>query len=388
MQETTTNEKSIQENIMEHFKPTKLFTSELIAELFYSFRKDEFLLIPGHDDSEKIIWYEFYQNRWKHIDKIDLKKIIMLEMRRFSVLINDDGIEGVGIQRACRTIPKIIFKMRLDVSNDIKFLNEVMIHLNHRFKETKINIDFDSKPIWAFENIVLELETGALRHGKPDDHCTMSCGINFDVPDKEQISRLNNFLEEVFPDPQIRENFLDQMCHGMYGKYLIANKLKQIGYQNIPVIFSCGDYSGASTMLNFLKECFGDYCLHFPATIIPGNNTHMTKRKFLFISNETTLNKTFKAINHLPEPYGKIFVISRQADVQNSDVKIPDIIPIIEFQSKFANESDGKYTVPISREQQILTKTFHCDPDISTKIADLKAVFLWTLFERRNKLLK
>jgi putative DNA primase/helicase len=102
------------------------------------------------------------------------------------------------------------------------------------------------------ENGVVDLRSGELREGKPDDRMTMTTGQRYDP--KAEAPRWLGFLKEVFDDPDTID-FVQRAA----GYTLSGDTSEQ-------VIFVChgGGANGKSKFLSALRSAFGDYAANIP----------------------------------------------------------------------------------------------------------------------------
>ncbi len=102
------------------------------------------------------------------------------------------------------------------------------------------------------ENGVVDLSSGELRDGKPEDRMTMTTGQRYDP--QAEAPRWLDFLKEVFDDPDTID-FVQRAV----GYSLSGDTSEQ-------VIFVChgGGANGKSKFLSALRNAFGDYAANIP----------------------------------------------------------------------------------------------------------------------------
>ena len=96
---------------------------------------------------------------------------------------------------------------------------------------------------------VIDLELGVFRNGRPDDYITFTTGLNFNKEytyDHPDVKDLDKYLEEVFPNKNRREYFLDFLCGTLQGN----------DHKRFLVATGDGDNS-KSMMMALLEETFG-----------------------------------------------------------------------------------------------------------------------------------
>jgi len=79
-----------------------------------------------------------------------------------------------------------------------------------------IGLDWDTnRMLLGAENGIIDLKTGVLRKGRPEDKITMTTGLNFD-PDAK-CPRWVQFIEEVFDDAELRDWILRALGYSITG---------------------------------------------------------------------------------------------------------------------------------------------------------------------------
>lgn len=385
-----------------------------IAEIVYIIFEECYLC---SEKNKKAEWYIFKNHHWENIDEILVEKNIsknikefcqkykfMLDVKQYELhnkrLHPIPDISAIEIlNQRIEKLDKIIYAI-----GSITFSKKIYKECIILFFDQEFKLNCDTKPLLCFTNGVLDLNTGEFRPGKFSDYCTISCSYDFiSEEDKKEDFRLNKFLEEIFPNPEMRNRFLTQICHCIFKMHLYKSPLQEVGDSeriNFSTFFTNRDRSGLSTVIHFLKKCFEEYCIQVPHIDSEKSAHHslfesspslferFSKRKILFLS-ETNLEKTIETISSLEEVPGKFIVAIRKFDFES----VPDqnhlkIFPRVEFESVFVSEIDKNFAVPVDRESQVLNKTFHCNPHITEELSDLKSAFIRLLLQHRMKILK
>ena len=102
------------------------------------------------------------------------------------------------------------------------------------------------------DNGVLDIRTGTLRPGRPDDKITMSTGISFDP--EAPCARWQRFISEVLIDPEVAD-----FVWRALGYALTGDMREQVFF----LFFGRGS-NGKSTLLDVLVHVLGDYALVVP----------------------------------------------------------------------------------------------------------------------------
>lgn len=136
-----------------------------------------------------------------------------------------------------------------------KFRLEAAVHLAtslHPITDDGRNWDKDPM-LLGCPNGVLDLRTGELREGLPDDRITQQAGVDY-VPEA-QAPRWEQFLAEIFDGDTDLINFIRRAVG-----YSLTGDLRE------QCIFFCwgGGANGKSTFLDILRQILGDYAANTP----------------------------------------------------------------------------------------------------------------------------
>lgn len=144
--------------------------------------------------------------------------------------------------------------------------------------------DFDKAPyLLGVPNGVVDLRTGTLRVGRPNDHISLTTEVPY-YPEA-QCPQFERFFREIFDD----QDDLIQYVRRAIGYSLTGETHEQC-------FFLCygNGANGKSTLLNILYQCFGDYAANTPFSTLEADRQSSTNhelaalvgRRFL-ISSET-----------------------------------------------------------------------------------------------------
>ena len=239
-------------------QPNELKISKVVGKLF----KDRFVCASPSQN----LWYEFSNHRWK-LDsaatrlRIAITETVMNEYndyladltKKFTEADTDDRKNIQKLQKKCTHVMEKLGTTRF-LSNLVKMC-QLQLYDEEFLKKADEN-----KLIFGCENGVLDLELNTFRPGVPDDYLTFSCGIHFTeyAPDSPELQDIDDFLEKVFPNSNIRNYFLDVACSCLEG-----------GNLNKKFIVNTGDTNGGkSKTIELLEMVFGDYAINFPRELI------------------------------------------------------------------------------------------------------------------------
>jgi len=102
------------------------------------------------------------------------------------------------------------------------------------------------------ENGVIDLYTGQLRDGQPEDFITMSTHLNFD-PDAK-CTRWEQFIDEIFPDPELADWVYRALGYSITGD--ATEHLVFLGFGK--------GANGKTRLLNAVRAALGDYAQNTP----------------------------------------------------------------------------------------------------------------------------
>ncbi len=132
------------------------------------------------------------------------------------------------------------------------------------------------------ENGVIDLYTGQLRDGRPEDFITMSTYLNFD-PDAK-CPRWEQFIKEIFPDPELADWIRRVLGYSISGD--ATEHLVFMGYGS--------GGNGKTRFLNAVRAALGDYAQNtpfstfaLPKTTTTNDLAALENARFV-ISSETT----------------------------------------------------------------------------------------------------
>ncbi len=372
-------------------QPNELKISKVVGKLF----KDRFICANPSQN----LWYEFVNHRWK-IDpgatrlKIAITETVMNEYndylsdltKKFAEADSDDRKNIQKLQKKCTHVMEKLGTTRF-LSNLVKMCQLQL------FDEEFLKKADENKMIFGCENGVLDLQLNTFRPGVPDDHLTFSCGLTFTeyAPNAPEIQDIDDFLEKVFPNPNIRNYFLDVACSCLEG-----------GNLNKKFIVNTGDTNGGkSKTIELLETVFGDYAINFPRELIikgRGNSSNAPRPELARVRGRriVTLHEIGKGeslnIGVLKAMTGNDAFFARTLHDKGTEIKPmftlfmqcndPPRIPendeatwyrvrVVDYQSRFDENA------PWDFEEQ--RKIHHYQADRHLDIAALASPLLWKL---------
>lgn len=70
----------------------------------------------------------------------------------------------------------------------------------------------------GFDNGVYDLKQHIFRNGKPDDYISFSVGYEYQPRDEAKLQSLRPFINQILPDPQVRDYLLKCLSTALWGK--------------------------------------------------------------------------------------------------------------------------------------------------------------------------
>lgn len=193
-------------------------------------------------------------------------------VRAFVADMDKHAFEGRDLSRMASRVTKLLyvpkFEMKLGVyKNKISFLNGI---------------------------VDLSLHETKLRAERPNDYSTLNTKIPFRPPTDKENKRLDAVLEDVFPEGDEREYFLDKYAGVLFG----YNRFRDL-------VISLGKGGNSkSVMQSVIEHAFGDYCATAPTDLFysplsssskPSPGLISLKGKLLAMASEPPLDKPILA---------------------------------------------------------------------------------------------
>ena len=231
-------------------------------------------------DFGKNVWYRWSGHIWRETDRgVDLqlklsKEIagvffktmdgITHEMANRGLLnCTGEGKGDCGVCEYCQEEKKrsglnaIYTKLKTT-----KFKDNVMRECRELFFDEEFTKKVDSnKDLIAFNNGVMDLIKMEFRDGKPEDYISFSTSIDYDSNklyyEYEEWPVVENFIQQVLPDYEVRNYFL---------KHLATNLLGGNTAQKFHVLTGSGS-NGKSMITNLTSTALGDYACTVPISL-------------------------------------------------------------------------------------------------------------------------
>jgi P4 family phage/plasmid primase-like protien len=369
-------------------------------------------------------WYQFKDHVWKPIDRgvaireriSDDNGIVIKQLeakkRELYKQINeadarvdedeeDDVISDVKIKKQ---IVKKIDGM-INKCKNAPFKNNIMEECRDVFYNPDFANLLNKNPyLIAFRNGVYDFENDIFRDGNPEDYLSMALPIDYydyGSIDHPKVMKVDDFFQKVFPDREVREYFLDQVCQVFVG-----------GNRNKVILFWTSKGNNGKTVTQTLFEkMLGRFAVKFSTSLLTGKKTQMgaaspelaragdgvrwavmdEPNADEMISSGTlkglTGNDSFWARDLFQkgketreiQPMFKLHMICNKLPaIKDGDVATWNRIRVIPFESTFVPESE----CPEDIDEQVEQKRFPMDKNFNDKIPSLIQPLAWFLIQR------
>jgi P4 family phage/plasmid primase-like protien len=130
------------------------------------------------------------------------------------------------------------------------YTDSLMRQVIHYFKYNNFIEELDKyRHILCFGEYVYDLKINEWRKTTKEDMCSKKCGLTKDEVSDKYINDLLEVLEDIHPDPERRQFFINSLSDLLYGK-----NTKEIFH-----IWTGAGRNGKGVVSDIIKYCFGDY---------------------------------------------------------------------------------------------------------------------------------
>lgn len=361
-------------------------------------------------DQKKNIWYHFHTHRWHLMpDASALKNDIVEGVQDAYKEYNRVLAEKIKREGGDTTKYEVQQKKILAVISSLKtisFVKNVLEFCKMKMHDPLFMKKRDeNRDLFCCENGVLDLKLNIFREGRPDDYCTFSTGIHYTEyhEDDDDVEEFDTFVQKVFPNPNIRNYFMDLVTACMQGGNVNKRFAICTGLAN----------GGKSAVFKLLGKMYGDYMGKFPKELLFRSNrvssgqakpelAQVRGRRIMSAQEATHMDSL--DVGTLKELTGNDGMFVRNLYEEGSEInpqftlflqcnETPNIpgndeatwarIRIIDFQALFVfkNMLEAR-EVPRTFAEQMEKKMFHADPHLYNKFDDWAPIMLWRCFRR------
>lgn len=214
-------------------------------------------------------WYQYNYatHSWENIeDGHTLKSKITDEFTSEYVSMNQDLYHKVS---QCDPSDKVDLMKRIQKIHDLinKLSNESFLSTlvdktcARKFYVKDFMEDLDENyDLIGFNNGVFDLKKGLFRDGQPEDFITMSTRLDYQPLDRDsqEFKDCMKLMEDIHPDKKTREYVLT-----LFSTFVAGHHKEE----KLHLFNGCGS-NGKSVTFELLKNCFGDYFMSVPVTLM------------------------------------------------------------------------------------------------------------------------
>jgi P4 family phage/plasmid primase-like protien len=379
-----------------------------VAKILYNEYGNEFICTSISTKE----WYHFKDHIWKQLDSgtalrerissndgIIIKQLIA-KRNEIQWNVTDEEKKEKEFEKRLKKISDLIKQCK-----STPFKNHVMRESQEVFYNSEFYNLLNKDPyLVAFKNGVYDFNNVIFRDGNPEDYISISTPIEYidyrsiDHPD---VIEVDDFFQKVFPDPDVRDYFLNQACQVFVG-----------GNHDKVILFWTGEGNNGKTVTQTLFEkMLGRLAVKFNTTIITGKKTQTgaanpelaragdgvrwavmdEPNQDEVISSGTlkalTGNDSFWARDLFQkgketreiQPLFKLHMICNKLPIiKDVEKAVWNRIRVIPFESTFLPDNE----CPEDYEEQIAQKKFPMDRNFADKIPKMIQPLAWYLIQR------
>jgi P4 family phage/plasmid primase-like protien len=240
-----------------------------LAVVLYQLFKDQFVCVSIKNNE----WYEYKNHKWNEIDSgSTLRLLISKKMHDIYCKKSQELIETM-IKKENNDENTENLKTRSLKLGDICILlkttswkNNIMKEAKELFYDKNFMTKLDANPyLMCFNNYVIDFKSKIHRKGKPDDYISKCTNIDYipyanlsDNANYSLIQEINKFIDELFPDKELRRYMWEHLASILIGK----NDNQTFN------IYTGSGCNGKSKLVELMSRCLGDYKATVPITLI------------------------------------------------------------------------------------------------------------------------
>jgi P4 family phage/plasmid primase-like protien len=384
-----------------------------IAKVLYAEYGNEFVCASISNR----VWYQFREHRWEEIeDGIFLREKISDEIvskfanmgkEIFSKLANiQDKAEEAMYNERLKQVQKVIGNLKSS-----PYKNNIMKEAMEVFYDRRFQQKLDQNPhLIGWQNGVYDLVLNEFRLGRPEDFISKVLPIEYKEYQTadEDVQNVINFLMKVFPDPEIRNYFLDTYSDIFVG----GNNQKKV------YLWTGDGDNGKSITQMFLDEMLGELAIKFNTQYFTGKKVasgsanpelaraappvrsatmeepdadetlNIGELKKLSGGDKFWARDLFekgKKTREVTPMFMLTFICNKLPKLKYSDKATWNRLRVLPFESTFVEPGEP---CPETLEEQIRQKRFPMDKDLKHKIPGMVSAFAWYLLEWRKHVTK
>jgi hypothetical protein len=203
--------------------------------------------------------------------QIDTGDVILAEY--FKTKFLKSGQKILNKQQKKATEKLMLDPDNKDLQKTIKTIASHIVHYIQAFRDSKKRIGymddfkqaitdntiiFDTQIyLFAFNNKIMDLRTRQFVLPNPLDYVSFSCGYDYEKPTLAMVSELWVVLNEIYPDPEVRDDALISLATGLCGTALVQL-----------FIHSGTGGNGKTIIQSLMMDTVGEYGYRLPSSLV------------------------------------------------------------------------------------------------------------------------
>lgn len=180
------------------------------------------------------VLYTYYQNKWHSNNDLAHKVIknFLVEFIFEIIEIENNTLKKQMIEEGEteKTMEKLkMLKTALKKIKSVKTLKNIVDSLKINLVSSRDEIIFDSylPDVLCFKNKSIDLRTNENYNVIKSDYVTHDTGYEYSKPTDDQLTTIEQLIDDVFPDEEEKKSYLSVLYQGMTGhrteKFILAN---------------------------------------------------------------------------------------------------------------------------------------------------------------------
>lgn len=382
-----------------------------IAKVLYAEYGNEFVCASISNK----MWFQFRDHRWEEIEEgVFLRERISDEIvEKYSEMGKEiftklasvsDKAEEAMYNARLKQVQKIIGNLKSS-----PYKNNIMKEAMEVFYDRRFQQKLDQNPfVIGFKNGVYDLKLNEFRPGRPEDFISKVLPIELKEykMEDESVQNVINFLEKVFPDPEIREYFLD--CYSDI--FVGGNNQKKV------YLWTGEGDNGKSITQMFFDEMLGELAIKFNTQYFTGKKVasgsanpelaraappvrlgtmeepdadeqlNIGELKKLSGGDKFWARDLFekgKKTREVTPMFMLSFICNKLPKLKYADKATWNRFRVIPFEATFVEPGQP---CPETKEEQMKQKRFPMDKEFKHKIPGMVSAWAWYLLEWRKQI--
>ena len=326
-------------------------THEDVSNVLHRFYGDIFICgaeIP------KPVWYKYSKGLWQEMDGNSvLRGIISNELTHIYFTLRNIYYEEAENRTLdiFENMDRDELLARSSITEEIGvklktngFVESIIKQCIHYFKVEKFieKLDYNGN-LLCFGEDVYDLDINEWRKTEQKDYCSKKCGVTKDEITDENIDEFNSLFNNIFPNEDRRNYFLNLVSETLYG-----GNTKEI-FQ----IWTGVGRNGKGLFMKYLEACLGDYFYSSDVSYLTQKarpngsaNSELAQSRGVRVWSFTEPAQGAKLNNSLMKSLTGGDNISARQLFQKSFSFVPHFTPIIQCNTSFGLQDIGDESIP------------------------------------------